>query len=114
MLCTTLNDFTKISMTKVDPEIILEYRDAFSYLRNLGFNLSWAVGRLNCIEHLWYACVLELHAIDCCINDDKSRLQDLQARVDDAKSKLQDLHAHVDDVKTKLRDSQALRVEKMT
>ncbi|KAK1403016.1 hypothetical protein POM88_002621 [Heracleum sosnowskyi] len=33
-----LNDFTKISMTEVDSEMLVEYKDAFAYLQNKGFN----------------------------------------------------------------------------
>lgn len=101
-------------MTEVDSERIVDYRDVFAYLQNLGFNISWAVCCLNYKEHLRFSepLILDLYTIDCRINDEKSRLQDLQAR--DAKSELQDLQAHVDDAKTKLQDWQALRMEKMT
>lgn len=30
MLCTSLNDFNKLSMTEIDSEIIVEYRDLFA------------------------------------------------------------------------------------
>ncbi|KAK1403075.1 hypothetical protein POM88_002680 [Heracleum sosnowskyi] len=116
MLCTSLNDFTKLSITEVDSETIVEYRELFAYLNNRGFNVSWAVSRLNYIEHLRFSkpLITELHEIDCRIDEDKTKLQELQARVDDVKSKLQDLEAHVDDAKSKLRDLQTLRLEKLT
>ncbi|KAK1358837.1 hypothetical protein POM88_043311 [Heracleum sosnowskyi] len=71
MLCTTLNDFTKISMTEVSSEMIVEYRDVFACLQNQGFDISWLVNRLNYIEHLRFSKPLipELHAIDCDIQD---------------------------------------------
>lgn len=40
MLCTSLNDFTKISMTEVNSEMIVGYRDVFTYLQNQGFDVS--------------------------------------------------------------------------
>ncbi|XP_074347836.1 uncharacterized protein LOC141686684 isoform X3 [Apium graveolens] len=88
MLCTSLNDFSKVSMTEVDSEIIIAYKDVCAYLQNQGFNVSWVVNRLNYIEQLRFSKPLipELHAIDCCINDTNSKIQDLQARVDEAKS----------------------------
>ncbi|XP_074326151.1 uncharacterized protein LOC141664157 [Apium graveolens] len=81
MLCTSLNDFTKIPLMEVNSEMIVEYRDVFAYLQNQGFNVSWLVNRLNYIEHLRFSKPLipELHAIDCHIDDAKSKLQDLQA-----------------------------------
>ncbi|KAK1385474.1 hypothetical protein POM88_023209 [Heracleum sosnowskyi] len=92
MLCTSLNDFTKMSMTEVDSKIIAEYKDVYAYLQNQGLDVSWAVNRLNYIEQLRFSNpqITELHAIDCCINDAKSKVQDLQARVDEAKSELQE------------------------
>ncbi|KAK1359188.1 hypothetical protein POM88_043662 [Heracleum sosnowskyi] len=50
MLCTSVNDFTKISMSEVDTEMIAEYRDVFSGLQKFGFNVSWLVSRLNFVE----------------------------------------------------------------
>ncbi|KAK1403015.1 F-box domain-containing protein [Heracleum sosnowskyi] len=115
MFCTSVNDFTKISMSEVDSEMLVEYRDAFAYLQNEGFNVSWVVRRLDYIEHLRFSNPLipELYALDCRINDDKSKLQELQACVDDAKLKLQNLQARVDDAKSKLQDVQTHRAEKL-
>ncbi|KAK1402950.1 hypothetical protein POM88_002555 [Heracleum sosnowskyi] len=115
ILCTSLNDFTKISMTEVDSEMISGYKDVFAYLKNQGFNVSWALRRLNFIERLRYSkpLVPELHAIDCRIENDRSKLQELQACVDDVKIKLQDLQARVDESKTKLQAEQTLRMQKL-
>ncbi|KAK1364172.1 hypothetical protein POM88_039733 [Heracleum sosnowskyi] len=101
-LCSSLNAFTKIPMTEVDSEIIVEYRDRFTFLQGMGFNLSWVVTRLNYIQHLRFSkpLITELHAIDCHIDDAKTKVQDLQAQVDDAKNILQNL--------------QTLRSEKMS
>ncbi|KAK1403012.1 hypothetical protein POM88_002617 [Heracleum sosnowskyi] len=103
-------------MNGVDSEMLVEYRNAFSYLQNIGFNVSWAVSRLEYVEHLRFSNPLipELNAIDCRIDDDKSKLQEMQACVDDAKIKLQDLQARVNDAKTKLQDAQSLQMEKLT
>ncbi|KAK1373438.1 hypothetical protein POM88_029631 [Heracleum sosnowskyi] len=100
-LCTSVNDFLRISMTDVDTEMIAEYRDVFVELQKFGFNVSWLVNRLNYIEEIRFSQPLlsELDAIECCI--------------DDAKSKLQEFQIHLDDTKNKLKDLQALRVEKM-
>ncbi|XP_017234938.1 uncharacterized protein LOC108208869 [Daucus carota subsp. sativus] len=79
MLCTSVNVFTKISMTQVDTEMIAEYRDVFAGLQKFGFNVSWLVSRLNYIEKLRNSQPLsELHVIDCNINSAKSKLQDLE------------------------------------
>lgn len=74
------------------------------------------MSRLDYIEHLRFSNPLipELYAIDCRIDEDKSKIQQLQACVDYAKIKLQNLQARVDDAKTKLQDVQSLRVEKLT
>ncbi|XP_074332203.1 uncharacterized protein LOC141669480 isoform X2 [Apium graveolens] len=69
MLCISLNDFTKISMTDVNSDIILEYKDVFAYLKSQGFNVNWLVNGL----------IPELHKIDSHIDDASSKLQDLQA-----------------------------------
>ncbi|XP_074332206.1 uncharacterized protein LOC141669532 isoform X1 [Apium graveolens] len=69
MLCTSLNDFTKISMTDVNSDVILEFRDVFAYLKSQVFNVSWLVNGL----------IPELYEIDCHIDDASSKLQDLQA-----------------------------------
>ncbi|XP_074348922.1 uncharacterized protein LOC141687514 isoform X2 [Apium graveolens] len=94
MLCSSVNVFTKISMSQVDTEMILEHRSVFAALQNLGFNVSWLVNRLNYIEQLRFSQPLlpELHAIDAHIDNAKSRLHDLQILIDDAKIELQDLH----------------------
>ncbi|KAK1403024.1 hypothetical protein POM88_002629 [Heracleum sosnowskyi] len=115
MFCTSVNDFTKISMTEVDSEMLVEYKDAFAYLQNKGFNVSWVVSRLDYIEHLRFSNPLipELYLIDCRINDDKSKLQELQACVNHAKSKLENLQARVDDANSKLQDVQTRRAEKL-
>ena len=102
LLCTTLGDFFKISMAEVDSEIIAQYRDIFAYLQSLEFNLSWVLSRLNYIQHLRFSkpLITELHAIDCRIDDAKSKVHDLQDLVRDAIDKLQNL--------------QTLRAEKLT
>ncbi|WOH10731.1 hypothetical protein DCAR_0730201 [Daucus carota subsp. sativus] len=81
MLCTSLNDFFKISMADVDSEMIGEYREVFSYLQNQGLDVSWVLDRLNYIEHLRFSKPLfsELHSIDCHIDNAKSKVQELQA-----------------------------------
>ncbi|XP_074363862.1 FBD-associated F-box protein At5g44490-like [Apium graveolens] len=116
ILCTSLNDFIKISITDFDCEMIVAYRDVFSYLQNQGLDVSWVVNRLNYIEHIWFskALVNELHSIDCHIEDAKTKLQELQAQVNNVKIKLQDLETRVDDAKSKLQDLQTLRTEKLT
>ena len=93
MLCTAVNDFIKIPVTEVDPEIIGEYRDVFADLQKLGFNVSWLVTRLINIEQLRFSQspLPKLHAVDCHNDDGQSQLQDLQIRIDDAKIKLQGL-----------------------
>ncbi|KAL8099199.1 hypothetical protein AgCh_031752 [Apium graveolens] len=100
-LCTLVNDLTRISMTDVDTEMIAEYRDAFAELQKFGFNVSWLVSRLNYVEQVLFSRPLlsELHAIDC--------------RIDEAKSKLQEFQGRNDDTKSKLRDLETLRAEKM-
>ncbi|XP_074344366.1 uncharacterized protein LOC141683527 [Apium graveolens] len=100
-LCTLVNDFTRISMTDVDAEMIAEYRDAFAELQKFGFNVSWLVSRLIYIEQVRFSRPLlsELHEID--------------SHIADAKSKLQEFQVHIDDTKTKLRDLETLRAEKM-
>lgn len=102
MLCTSLNAFTKLSMTEVNFETIVQYKDIFAYLQNLGFNIGWVLSRLNYIQHLRFSkpLIMELHAIDCLIDDAKSEVQDLPAPTNDAISKLRNL--------------QSLRAEKMT
>ncbi|XP_074363863.1 uncharacterized protein LOC141704523 [Apium graveolens] len=116
VLCTSLNDFIKISITDVDCEMIAAYRDVFSYLQKQGLDMSWVVNRLNYIEHLRFSkpLVNELHSIDCHIEDAKTTLQELQAQVNNVKIKLQDLETRVDDAKSKLQDLQTLRTEKLT
>ncbi|KAK1402972.1 hypothetical protein POM88_002577 [Heracleum sosnowskyi] len=106
----------RISMTDVDSQMIVAYRDIFSYLQNQGFNISWMVNRLNYIEHLRFSKPLidELQSIDSHMDDAKTKLQELQARADDARIQLQDLLGRVDDAKLKLQDVQTLRVEKLT
>ncbi|KAK1403020.1 hypothetical protein POM88_002625 [Heracleum sosnowskyi] len=100
--------------------IMLKYPKTFENFttnnKKLRFNVSWAVSRLEYVEHLRFSNPLipELNAIDCRIDDDKSKLQELQACVDDAKIKLQDLQARVNDAKTKLQDAQSLQMEKLT
>ncbi|KAL8149504.1 hypothetical protein AgCh_006494 [Apium graveolens] len=81
MLCTSLNDFNKVSMAEVDSEIIVQYRDIFAYLQSLGFNLSWVMSHLDYIEHLWLSnpLITEIQAVDCRIDDAKSEVKDLQA-----------------------------------
>ncbi|XP_074363860.1 putative F-box/LRR-repeat protein At3g59160 [Apium graveolens] len=116
VLCTSLNDFIKISITDVDCEMIAAYRDVFSYFQNQGLDMSWVVNHLNYIEHLRFSkpLVNELHSIDCHIEDAKTKLQELQAQVNNVKIKLQDLETRVDDAKYKLQDLQTLRTEKLT
>ncbi|WOH05434.1 hypothetical protein DCAR_0624850 [Daucus carota subsp. sativus] len=93
LLCTSVNDFTKISLSDVDTKTIAEYREVFAELQEFGFNVSWLVGRLNYIEQARFSQPLfsELHAIDCHIVDAKSKLQEFQTCIDDTKSKLKDL-----------------------
>ncbi|KAL1810504.1 hypothetical protein ACET3Z_027494 [Daucus carota] len=81
MLCNSLNDFFKISVSNVDSEMIGEYREVFSYLQNQGINLSWVLDRLNYLEHLRFSKPLlhELHSIDCHIDNTKTKLQELQS-----------------------------------
>ncbi|XP_017255629.1 putative F-box/FBD/LRR-repeat protein At4g03220 [Daucus carota subsp. sativus] len=100
-LCTSVNDFTKISMTDVDTEMISEYRDVFAELQKFGFNVSWLVSRLNYIEQVRFSQPLfsELHAID--------------SHIVDTKSKLQEYKTLFDDTITKLKDLETLRAEKM-
>ena len=116
MLCTSLNDLFKISMTNVDSEMMFAYKEVISYLQNQGFNLTWVVDRLTHIEHLRFSKPLinELYSIECHIDDAKTKLQDLQSRAADAKTKLQDLLAHVDYAKTRLQAKQSLRTEKLS
>ncbi|KAL8118891.1 hypothetical protein AgCh_016401 [Apium graveolens] len=104
-LCSSLNAFTKMSMTEVDSESIVKYRNTFAYLQNMGFNLSWVVTRLNYVQHLRFSKPLltELHAIDCRIDDTKSKIQDLQAQVNDAKNILQILQTHRSEKMTEIQ-----------
>ncbi|XP_074380482.1 uncharacterized protein LOC141721443 isoform X2 [Apium graveolens] len=101
MLCTSLNDFTKILQDEVDYEIIAQYHDLFAYLQSLGFNLSWVLSHLNYIEHLRFSepLITELQAIDC--------------RIDVAKTEVQNLQAHVGDAIDNLQSLQTLHTEKM-
>lgn len=101
MLCTSLIDFTRLSVAEVDSEIIVQYRDLFANLQSLGFDLSWVLSRLNYIEHLRFSkpLITELHAIDCRIDDAKSKVQDMQTQLADGMDTLQNL--------------QTLRTEKM-
>ncbi|KAK1354262.1 hypothetical protein POM88_047518 [Heracleum sosnowskyi] len=88
MLCTSINDFTKMSMAKVDIEVITEYRAVFAELQKYGFGVSWLENRLNYVEQLRFSHPLipELGAIDCQIDDTKSKLQDLQTKLQDLKT----------------------------
>ncbi|XP_074347889.1 uncharacterized protein LOC141686739 isoform X1 [Apium graveolens] len=106
MFCTSVYDFAKISMTEVDTETVAEYRDVFADLQKLGFDVSWLVNRLNYVEQLWISQPLlpELHAIDCDINDAKSKLHDLQFNMDETKYKLQNLQT--------LRDKKMQEIQK--
>ena len=126
LLCTSLDNFSKVSLTEVDCEMIDGYRDICAYLQNQGFDVSWGVNRLNYIENLCFSQPLipELHGIDCCIEGAKTEVQHQQAHVDDAKSNIQDLQARakinvqdlqarVDYSKTKLQELQTLRRKKM-
>ena len=126
LLCTSLDNLTKVSLTEVDCEMIDGYRDICAYLQNQGFHVSWMVNCLNYIEHLCFSQPLipELHGIDCCIEGAKTEVQNMQAHVDDAKMNIQglqargkinvqDLQARVDYSKTKLQDLQNLRRKKM-
>lgn len=87
MLCTLVNDFSKISMTDVDTKINSEYRDVFAGLQKFGFNIniSWLVRRLDYVEQLPFSQHLlpELHAVDSHINDAVRKLQDLETKLQD-------------------------------
>ena len=80
LLCTSLDNFSKVSLTEVDCEMIDGYRDICAYLQIQGFDVSWVVNRLNYIEHLCFSQPLipELHGIDCCIEGAKTEVQHLQ------------------------------------
>ncbi|KAK1356131.1 hypothetical protein POM88_049387 [Heracleum sosnowskyi] len=65
LLCTSVNDFNRISLTDVNTEMFAEYRDVFAELQKFGFNISLLVSRLNYTEQI-------------CINDTKTKLQDLE------------------------------------
>ncbi|KAK1377068.1 hypothetical protein POM88_033261 [Heracleum sosnowskyi] len=87
-LCTSINDFTKMSMAKVDIEVIAEYRAVFAELQKYGFGVSWLENRLNYVEQLRFSHPLipELGAIDCQIDDTKIKLQDLENKLQDLKT----------------------------
>lgn len=73
MLCSSVNAFTKTSMTEVNSEMLTEYRGLFNILRNSGFNIDWLMRHLNYIEDLF-----ELYASEPRIDNAKRKLQDLQ------------------------------------
>ncbi|WOG83054.1 hypothetical protein DCAR_0102228 [Daucus carota subsp. sativus] len=106
MLCTSVNDFIKFTMTEVDRKMIAEYRDVFADLKILGFDVSWLAGRLNYIEHLQFSHPLltELYALDGHLNGARSKLQYLQTHSGDTEIRLQDLQT--------LRDEKMQEIEK--
>lgn len=73
MLCSSVNAFTKTSMSEVNSEMLIEYRGLFNVLRDSGFNIDWLMSHLNYIEKL-----CELYASDPHIANAKRKLQDLQ------------------------------------
>lgn len=73
MLCSSVNAFTKTSITEVNSEMLTEYRGLFNILQNSGFNIDWLMSHLNYIENL-----CELYASDLRIDNAKEKLQDLQ------------------------------------
>lgn len=81
MLCATVKAFTNTCMTKIDAQMLTEYRALFSEMQR-SFNVNWLVDRLNYIEQLQFSQPLldKLHAVDSLIGDAKSKLQDLHAR----------------------------------
>lgn len=80
MLCATVKAFTDTSMTKIDAEMLSEYRAIFSDLQS-SFNVNWLIERLNYIEQLQFSQPLldKFQAVDSLIGDAKSKLQDLHA-----------------------------------
>ncbi|KAL8099812.1 hypothetical protein AgCh_032174 [Apium graveolens] len=79
MLCATVKAFTNTSITKIDAEIITEYRALFSDLQR-SFNVNWLVDRLNYIEQQFSQPLLD-------------KFQEVGSLIGYAKSKSQDLHA---------------------
>lgn len=73
LLCSSVNAFTKTSMTEVNSDMLTEYRGLFKILQTSGFNIDWLMSHLNYIENL-----CELYASDPRINNAKEKLQDLQ------------------------------------
>ncbi|KAK1403023.1 hypothetical protein POM88_002628 [Heracleum sosnowskyi] len=55
-------------------------RHLFAYLQNQGFNVSWALSRLNYIEHLRFSepLIIELQQIDAHVDDGRTKLQAMQ------------------------------------
>ena len=70
MLCTIVKDYTRMSMTEVDIEMIAEYRAQFADLQR-SFNVKWLVNHLNYIEQFQITRLLpdKLDAVDSCIAD---------------------------------------------
>ena len=78
MLCTSVTEFLRTSMADFNVDIISKYRDLFADLQRWGFQLVWLLSHLNNIEQLLVS-PHELHTTDSCVDDAKSKLQELQA-----------------------------------
>ena len=70
MLCTIVKDYTRMSMTEVDIEMIAEYRAQFADLQR-SFNVKWLVNHLNYVEQFQITRLVpdKLDAVDSCIAD---------------------------------------------
>ncbi|KAK1402969.1 hypothetical protein POM88_002574 [Heracleum sosnowskyi] len=78
MLCTSVYEFLRTSLTEFNTDIITEYRDLFTDLQRWGFNVNWLLSHLKYIEHFQIS-QYELHSIDSRPDDAKNKLQDLQS-----------------------------------
>lgn len=77
MLCTSVNDFLRTSITEFSTDIITEYKDLFAHLQVREFNVHWLVSHLNYIEQLRLS--ENGDAIDSRTGDAKTKLQDVQS-----------------------------------
>lgn len=80
MLCSSVKAFAKVSASEVTLATITKYRNLFTDLKILGFNISWLVNRLNWVEEIRFSQPLfeELCVIEKRIEASKRELQELQ------------------------------------
>ncbi|KAL8116510.1 uncharacterized protein LOC141668069 isoform X2 [Apium graveolens] len=80
VLCTSVNEFLKTTMTEFCTDTITEYKDVFADLQRWGFNVYWLVSHLNYIEQIRLL-PNEVHTTEFRTEDVdvESKLQELQS-----------------------------------